>query len=40
MARRAYELYLERGGNPGTPYEDWLAAEKELSERFRSGSPE
>ncbi|HEX6566867.1 MAG TPA: SRPBCC family protein [Chthoniobacterales bacterium] len=35
IARRAYERYLERGENPGSPHEDWLASEKELSEKFR-----
>ena len=35
IARRAYELYLERGERPGYEREDWLAAERELSEKFR-----
>jgi hypothetical protein len=30
-ARRAYELYVQRGGEPGEDVEDWLRAEKELS---------
>jgi len=29
---RAYHIYLERGGNDGSPEEDWLQAERELSE--------
>ena len=29
---RAYELYLERGGDDGRDVDDWLAAEKELTE--------
>jgi hypothetical protein len=29
---RAYELYLQRGGEHGHDVEDWLAAEKELQE--------
>ena len=33
IARRAYEIYLERGENPGSQYEDWAAAERELSEK-------
>jgi hypothetical protein len=33
IARRAYELYLERGEKPGDEREDWLTAEKELSEK-------
>jgi hypothetical protein len=27
---RAYELYLERGGVPGSEVDDWLQAEREL----------
>jgi hypothetical protein len=30
IARRAYELWLARGGMHGTHLEDWLAAEREL----------
>jgi hypothetical protein len=30
VARRAYELYLARGGGDGMAMEDWLAAEREL----------
>ena len=33
VARRAYELYLERGGGDGLAMEDWLAAERELRQR-------
>lgn len=33
IARRAYELYLERGAEPGRDVEDWLQAEAELRER-------
>jgi hypothetical protein len=33
VARRAYEIYQERGGNQGSELEDWLQAERELSER-------
>jgi len=28
--RRAYEIYLERGGLPGQELEDWLQAEREI----------
>lgn len=31
IAARAYQLYLERGGNDGQAVDDWLAAEGELS---------
>jgi hypothetical protein len=27
---RAYEIYVERGEQPGTELEDWLQAEREL----------
>lgn len=30
IRRRAYEIYLERGGLPGCELEDWLQAECEL----------
>jgi hypothetical protein len=29
---RAYEIYLARGAQPGCELEDWLQAERELSE--------
>jgi hypothetical protein len=32
IARRAYEIYLARGREPGHEEEDWLRAEKELRE--------
>ena len=32
IERRAYQIYLERGFHPGNDLEDWLAAEKELTE--------
>lgn len=36
IARRAYELYRERGGQDGYDLEDWLRAERELRQRRRS----
>lgn len=30
IARRAYELWLQRGAPHGTHLEDWLSAEREL----------
>jgi hypothetical protein len=30
IAKRAYELYLQRGSVPGYELEDWLTAEAEL----------
>ena len=32
IARRAHELYLQRGGEHGKDVEDWVRAEKELRE--------
>jgi len=32
---RAYEIYLERGGAPGNPLEDWVQAERELLQKSR-----
>jgi hypothetical protein len=31
IAHRAYELYTERGREPGKDVEDWVSAEKQLS---------
>jgi hypothetical protein len=31
IARRAYDLYLARGCEPGHDVEDWLQAERELN---------
>ena len=30
IRRRAYEIYLERGGLSGDAFDDWLQAEREL----------
>jgi Protein of unknown function (DUF2934) len=30
IRRRAYEIYLERGGLPGHELRDWLQAEREI----------
>lgn len=32
IAMRAYHIYLERGGAEGNPSDDWLQAERELTE--------
>ena len=32
IAVRAYHIYLERGGVDGDPLDDWLQAERELTE--------
>ena len=31
IARRAYELYLARGGREGSAIDDWLEAERQLA---------
>jgi hypothetical protein len=31
IRRRGYEIYLERGGEPGHDLEHWLQAERELT---------
>ncbi len=35
IERRAYEIYLERGGRDGSDIEDWVVAERELMEGSR-----
>jgi hypothetical protein len=37
VARRAYDLYLQRGGAHGKDVEDWVRAEKELSDEPVAG---
>ena len=37
IACRAYELYLQRGGEHGKDVEDWVRAEKELSDEPVAG---
>ena len=37
IKRRAYEIYLERGEEPGRDLEDWFQAERALNERALSG---
>jgi hypothetical protein len=34
IRRRAYELYQQRGATPGNEREDWLAAEREVKQRY------
>ena len=33
IARRAHELYVQRGGEHGKDVEDWVKAEKELRDK-------
>ena len=35
IRRRAYELYQQRGAKPGHEREDWLAAEREVKQRYQ-----
>lgn len=35
IGARAYEIYLERGGENGHDVEHWLAAEQELNHRHQ-----
>jgi Protein of unknown function (DUF2934) len=37
IARRAYELYLSRGASHGRDIDDWLEAERQLSDGNGSG---
>jgi Protein of unknown function (DUF2934) len=37
IARRAYELYIQRGSEHGKDVEDWVRAEKELSDEPVAG---
>jgi hypothetical protein len=37
ISRRAHELYLQRGGGHGKDVEDWVRAEKELSDEPVAG---
>ena len=38
IRRRAYELYQQRGTASGSEAEDWLAAEREVRQRYRQQS--
>jgi hypothetical protein len=38
IARRAFELYCDRGCDDGHDVDDWLNAERELSEASRSSA--
>ena len=39
IARRAHELFVERGGEPGHHEEDWLRAEEELRSQAAGQNP-
>jgi hypothetical protein len=38
ISRKAYELYQQRGEEPGPDIEDWIAAERLGHEELRRGS--
>jgi Protein of unknown function (DUF2934) len=38
IAVRAYHIYLERGETEGNPSDDWIQAERELTEISDSGA--
>ena len=40
IRRRAYELFLERGGVAGDPAHDWLIAEREVRARHAGTNPQ
>jgi len=40
IALRAFEIYLKRGGESGGELDDWLAAEKELTESRETDASE
>jgi DUF2934 family protein len=40
IALRAYQLYLERGNEPGSAEGDWLQAEQEILEQRPLSDPE
>jgi hypothetical protein len=39
ISRLAYDLYLRRGGEHGRAVEDWVRAQKELSDEPVAGPP-
>ena len=36
IAQRAYEIYLQRGATDGSDVDDWLQAERELSQETQA----
>ena len=38
IRQRAFELYQQRGSSSGSEAEDWLAAEREIRQRYRQQS--
>lgn len=40
IRQRAFEIHIERGGIHGCDLDDWLQAERELEEKYRSSEKE
>ena len=39
VAKKAYDLYLSRGGGHGADFDDWIEAEKQLKESQQQPPP-
>jgi len=39
VAKKAYDLYLSRGGGHGADFDDWIEAEKQLKESQQQQPP-
>jgi hypothetical protein len=39
VAKRAYDLYLSRGGGHGLDFDDWIEAEKQLKQNQQQQPP-
>lgn len=39
IERRAYEIYLQRGGTDGSDVTDWILAEEELKSKLSAAKP-
>jgi DUF2934 family protein len=39
IRRRAYELYVLRGSQSGSEFDDWLQAEEEIRRAAEEGTP-
>jgi DNA relaxase NicK len=39
IARRAYEIYVEKGSQQGQSEQDWLQAEQEMKNQDQAGDP-
>ena len=39
VAKKAYDLYLSRGGGHGADFDDWIEAEKQLKQNQQQQPP-